>query len=108
MANQYMDKAGLSYFWNKIKNYIQGQLVKPKASVVTLSQNGWSSNKQKVYVSGVTSSNSVICSPVPSNLSEAVEAGIYCSEQTTNYLTFTCSVQPSTSIQYNVLIQEVE
>ena len=107
MAN-FLDKTGLSYFWEKIKAYVNENASKPKLRVVTLSSSGWSSNTQTVTVSGVTASNAVICSPDPDGMTPAMEAGVFCSEQSNNSLTFTCSVQPSVNIVYNILIQEAE
>lgn len=108
MAN-FLDKTGLSYFWTKVKSYVDSNAAaKPKAITVTLSSSGWSSNSQTVSAPGVTTSNSVICAPTPANISAAMEAGVYCSSQSTNSLTFACSVAPSVNITYNILIQEVE
>lgn len=74
------------------------------ATTATLAANGWSSNTQTVAVTGVTSSSLVIVSPAPSSMSAYQAAGIYCSAQGTNSLTFTCSTVPTAAITVNVLI----
>lgn len=64
----------------------------------------WTSNQQTVTVSGVTSSNYVIVSPAPASYDDYCEAGIYCSAQGTNSLTFKCDTAPSSSLTVNVMI----
>lgn len=71
---------------------------------VTLAANGWSSGAQTVTVSGVTSSNNVIVSSAPSSYQAYISAGIYCSAQGSNSLTFTCMTTPSSALTVNVLI----
>lgn len=70
----------------------------------TLLANWWSNNEQTVSVLWVTASNTVIVSPDPSDFSDAVDAWIYCSAQSTNSLTFTCTDAPSNDIVMNVII----
>ena len=64
----------------------------------------WTSNQQTVTVSGVTSSNYVVVSPAPASYDDYCEAGIYCSAQGTNSLTFKCDTAPSSSLTVNVMI----
>lgn len=64
----------------------------------------WTSNQQTVTVSGVTSSNYVVVSPAPASYNDYCEAGIYCSAQGTNSLTFKCDTAPSSSLTVNVMI----
>lgn len=64
----------------------------------------WTSNQQTVTVSGVTSSNYVVVSPAPASYDDYCEAGIYCSAQDTNSLTFKCDTAPSSSLTVNVMI----
>lgn len=71
---------------------------------VTLLANWWSNDEQTVTATGVTSSNSVIISPDPSDMSDYTDAGIYCTTQWTDSLTFTCDTTPSNDIDVNVVI----
>ena len=71
---------------------------------VTLTAAGWSSNTQTVTVTGVTSSNTVIISPSPSNMEDYTNAGIVCTTQETNSLTFECDTTPTSAIDVNVVI----
>ncbi len=71
---------------------------------VSLTVAGWSNNKQTVAVQGVTASSSVIISPDADSFTSYGEAGIYCSAQATNSLTFTCENVPTTVLTVNVLI----
>lgn len=71
---------------------------------VTIQSTDWSSNTATVTVQGVTSSNTVIVSPAPSDADAYADAGIICTAQGTNTLTFTCDSAPSGSITVNVVI----
>lgn len=64
----------------------------------------WSSNQQSVTVSGVTASNTVIVTPAPASYDAYCEAGIYCSAQAANSLTFKCDTAPSASLTVNIMI----
>lgn len=64
----------------------------------------WSSNQQTVTVSGVTSSNYIVVSPAPASYEAYCEAGIYCSAQGSNSLTFNCDTVPSTALTVNIMI----
>lgn len=57
-----------------------------------------------VTVSGVTASNLVEVSPAPASWAVASAAGVYCSAQAANSLTFTCSSIPTAAITVNVVI----
>lgn len=71
---------------------------------VTLASASWSSDTQTVTATGVTASSTVIISPAPSNIDDYGDAGIYCSAQGSNSLTFACATTPSNDITVNVLI----
>ena len=71
---------------------------------VTLTASGWSNNAQTVTATGVASDRVVIVTPAPASIANYTSAGIYCSAQGTNTLTFTCATVPSTNITVNVLI----
>ena len=71
---------------------------------ITLTVEGWSNNAQTVTATGVTASNTVIVSPVPSAMSDYVGGGIVCTAQGANTLTFECGITPTSAIDVNVVI----
>jgi hypothetical protein len=71
---------------------------------VTLTTAWWSSSTQSVTATWVTASNTVICSPAPSSISDYSDGWVYCSAQWTDSLTFTCDSTPSNDITVNVVI----
>lgn len=83
--------------WNSKQNALD-------TLTVTLTVAGWSSNTQTITVTGVTSSNTVIISPSPSNMEDYTNAGIVCTIQETNSLTFECDTIPTSAIDVNVVI----
>lgn len=70
----------------------------------TIATTDWSSNTCTKTATGVTASNTVVVSPAPASFADYGTAGIYCSAQSANALTFTCTTVPSTAISVNVLI----
>lgn len=81
-----------------------GGQAKHSAVTVTLSESNWASNKQTVSVSGATASNTVIVSPAPASHKAYGEAGVYCSAQAADSLTFTCESVPSAALTVNITI----
>lgn len=82
----------------------------PKAVSITLSASGWASNAQTVTVSGVLADETKqLIQPMPAVASQQayMTAGIYCSGQAANSLTFTCSTVPTEDISLFVVITEV-
>lgn len=76
-----------------------------KSSItVTLTANGWSNYSQTKTASGVTANNDVIITPDPASVNDYVNAGILCTAQAANSLTFQCSDTPTSAITVNVLI----
>lgn len=65
---------------------------------------GWSDNTQTVTVTGVTETNTVFVSPAPASASDYASAGIICTAQGTDSLTFTCTTVPTNAITVNVVI----
>ena len=55
-------------------------------------------------VTGVTSSNNVIVTPVPASINTWNSNGVYCSAQGSGTLTFTASTTPSADMTVNVMI----
>lgn len=75
--------------------------------VVTLAADGWSAAEpytQTVAAQGVLASDAVIVTPAPANHTAYGEAGVYCSAQGTENLTFTCSTVPEAALAVNVMV----
>ena len=80
----------------------------PTSVTVTLTTSGWSSNTQTVTVSGVVASEAAqLITPTPAIASQSAyyEAGIMCTNQGTNSLTFTCQTVPTSNLTVYVVIQ---
>lgn len=73
-------------------------------ATITLTVVGWSDNAQTVDVSSVKADSTVIVSPAPASFKAYGEAGIYCSAQAADKLTFTCDSVPTAAITVNVVI----
>lgn len=79
-------------------------------TIITLPASGWSSNAQTVTVTGVLADESAqLIQPMPAIASQNayISAGIICSGQGENQLTFTCSTTPTEDISLYVVITEV-
>ena len=83
----------------------------PTLRTATLTASGWSSNSQTVTVTGVVANNNAQAIDVsPLSKTDAdnwAQAGVWCTAQGANTLTFTCTEVPSANINVNVKIQEV-
>lgn len=80
----------------------------PTSVAVTLTTSGWSSNTQTVTVSGVVASETAqLITPTPAIASQSAyyEAGIMCTNQAANSLTFTCQTVPTSNLTVYVVIQ---
>lgn len=71
---------------------------------LTLAAANWSNNTITVTATGVTASNNVIVSPAPASQSAYTTAGVICTAQATDSLTFTCTTTPSSDLTVTVLI----
>ena len=71
---------------------------------VTLSSANWTNDMQVVSCPGVTASNTVVVGPTPASGTDYGAAGIICTAQAANSLTFTCDTTPSANIDVNVII----
>lgn len=93
---------------------VQGNVdaAKPVLRTATLTASGWSSNSQTVTVSGVVANSSAQLIYVsPANKASATawgEAGVFCSAQGANSLTFVCDSVPSANIVVNIAVQEAQ
>lgn len=82
----------------------------PVYRTVTLPASGWSSNAQTVTVQGVLADESAqLIQPMPAMVSQTAyyEAGILCTGQAANQLTFTCQTVPTADLTVYVVMQEV-
>ena len=84
--------------------------IKPISISVSLPVSGWSDNTQTVTVTGVLADETKqLIQPMPAIASQIayMSAGIYCSGQAANSLTFTCSETPTEDITLYIVITEV-
>lgn len=97
---------------SEISQLSQNKAATPKSVSVTLAAASWDSIAltQTVTVSGVSATETTqIITPTPALASQAAyyEAGILCTAQTENSLTFTCTTAPTEDLTVYVVIQEV-
>ena len=84
--------------------------IRPKSTLVTLPLSAWSNNTQTVTVQGVLADESKqLIQPMPTIADQAVysAAGISCTGQAANKLTFKAQTVPTEDVQVYVVIQEV-
>ena len=72
-------------------------------TTATLAVADWSSNTQTVTVSGVKADSVVFVSPAPASASDYASAGILCTAQAADSLTFSCTQTPSSAIVVNIV-----
>ena len=92
-------------------NAVAQESTKPKSVSVTLSASGWASNAQTVTVNGVLADETKqLIQPMPAIASQDayISAGIICSGQAADSLTFTCTTVPTENITIYVVIQDVD
>lgn len=80
----------------------------PTSVLVNLRLSRWSSNTQTVTVSGVSATETAqLITPTPAIASQSAyyEAGIMCTGQAANSLTFTCQTVPTSNLTVYVVIQ---
>lgn len=88
------------------KAYVDSKV--PIYFTVTLTTSGWFSNTQTVTVSGVSATETAqLITPTPAIASQSAyyEAGIMCTGQAANSLTFTCQTVPTSNLTVYVVIQ---
>lgn len=82
----------------------------PVYRTITLTASAWSNNAQTVTVSGVSATETAqLIQPMPAMASQTAyyEAGILCTGQAANQLTFTCQTVPTADLTVYVVMQEV-
>ena len=80
----------------------------PTSIAITLTTSSWSNNTQTVTVSGVSATETAqLITPTPAIASQSAyyEAGIMCTGQAANSLTFTCQTVPTSNLTVYVVIQ---
>ena len=75
----------------------------PTAVTVTLLASGWSNNSQSVQVINMNTTKSVIVEATEASKDAYTGAGIKCTAQAVNTLTFTCENVPIQDVQVNIL-----
>ena len=113
MAN-FLDKTGLSYFWSKVKNYVDNKVSESGGGAslltITLPSSGWSENTQVVSAPGILADETKqLIQPVAADTSkEAYDLyGISCTKQAADSLTFTCSQAPESDLTVYVVVTEL-
>lgn len=87
----------------KVKQEIESKI--PAVGVTaTLYSNQWNNNTQSVVVTEVTPTSNVVVTPAPADIDDYVSAGIVCTGQGVQSLTFTCDTVPSNDIVVNILL----
>ena len=84
--------------------------VSPKRVTITLTASGWSNNTQTKTVQGISADEEdQLIQPVPKTTSQAAyyAAGILCTGQAANQLTFTCQTVPTEDLTVYITIQGV-
>lgn len=102
----YTEEAPISDYQLVNKGYVDSKA--PTYNSFTLTTSGWSSNTQTVTVPGVSASETAqLITPVPKNTAQSAyyEAGIMCTGQAANSLTFTCQTVPTSNLIVYVVIQ---
>lgn len=73
-------------------------------ATITLTAAGWSNGSQTVTVTGMTATGVVLVSPDPTDQSAYTSAGILCTAQAADSLTFTATTTPTADIDVNVVM----
>ena len=85
--------------------------LKPKTATVTLTAAGWRKGEQTVTVTGILADSSAqIVDVCPANKPSAdrwAAAGVWCTSQAANSLTFSCDSVPTEDINVNIRMQGV-
>lgn len=110
-AYQYAVDGGYTGTEEEFQEVLANAGGKPMVHGVTLLASAWSGNSQTITVPGVLADETKqLIQPVPAIASQAayLAAGILCTGQAANNLTFTCQTVPTGNLTVYVVIQEVE
>lgn len=83
--------------WATIPGFSQGK-------TGTLTAAGWSNGSQTITVSGVTASGNILVAPSPASQDAYTAAGVKCTAQAANSLTFTCDSTPTADLAVSVVL----
>lgn len=94
---------------NPVQNKIIHQALTTKQNIIqavskTLSSANWNNKFQSINIDGIDANTKIICGPAPISNNEYGEAGVYCSSQSLNTLTFTCTKTPTTNLEINIIL----
>ena len=87
-----------------VESALAGKQNKHSTAVVTLSAGGWSEENQTVALPGMTANTTIIVAAAPENYDPYAKAGVYCSAQGADSLTFSCKSAPEGDLRANILI----
>lgn len=110
-AYQYAVDGGYAGTEEEFEEMLANAGNKPLAHGVTLSASAWSSNTQTVTVSGVLADETKqLITPAPALASQAayLAAGVLCTGQAADSLTFTCQTVPTGNLTVYVAITDVK
>lgn len=111
LTNVLHDGGAYAVFGEWTKLLVDGDVPSLILRTATLTTSGWSSNSQTIAVTGVVADTSAqVIDVAPASKTDAenwASAGIWCTAQGANSLTFTCNTVPTAAITVNVKIQEV-
>lgn len=95
-SGKFLTTDGTNASWD---NVVTTPLATPVLAVAD-----WSLNTQTITVTGVTATNTVFVAPAPASAADYATAGILCTAQATDSLTFTCTTVPTNTITLSVVI----
>ena len=89
---------------SNVQTQINTKAAKSVSTSATLTVAGWSNNTQTVTVTGMTTNATVVITAAPDSYIAYAEAGVRCTAQGANTLTFACEETPTVALTANVLI----
>lgn len=107
---QFLDQNGLTYFWGKVKDYVDSSGGGSLTSLaVTLETSKWTENDdgffyQSVTATGVTANNTVFVSAQPSQIDMYAQSNIRALSQSANSLRFRSDEIPEEDLTVYIVI----
>lgn len=89
---------------SNVQTQLNAKAAKSTTVSATLTVAGWSNNTQTVSVTGVTASSNLVITAAPASYIAYAEAGVRCTAQGSDTLTFACEETPTQALTANVLI----